>query len=275
MRMVWLMGTLACAMCMNALAGDLADVQRRGALTVGVYKEFPPFFDGGQGIDVDMAQALAKKLGVRAELQAYDAGDNMDDDLRIMVWKGSPTALGLPPADVMLHVPIDAVFMERNPRVRIFSPYYRETLAVLRSTEALPALDSMMSAEGKAIGAEADSITDMALLAYDGGRLGGTVKHYLHIDAAPADLKSGAIAAFFGLRSQVEPMQAAAGRDFKMSVPPPMPGLPQAGWAQGLAVSTEHEALAQALQRAVNELEQDGSLDRIFRAHGVTRLKPL
>lgn len=266
---------LACAVCMNASAGDLAEVKQRGILTVGVYKEFPPFSNDGRGIDVDLAKALAQKLGVRADVRAYDASENMDDDLRIIVWKGSSTAIGPVPADVMLHVPVDPGFIERNPKVTIFSPYYRETMAVVRNTEALPTLDSMIQVEGKAIGVEGDSISDMALMSHNGGSLRNSVKHYLHIDGAGSDLKAGTIAAFFGMRSQVEPMLAATGAGFAMSVPPALAGLPQAGWTQGLGVKAEYRALAQALQRAVAELEQDGTLDQIFRSHGVTRLKPL
>ena len=39
-------------------------VQQRGVLTVALYKDFAPFSDEGQGIDVELAQALAAKLGV-------------------------------------------------------------------------------------------------------------------------------------------------------------------------------------------------------------------
>jgi len=275
MKLNWLAAWATCAACATAFAGDLADVQQRGALTVGVYRDFPPFSQDGHGIDIDLATALAQKLGVRAEVRSYDAGDNMDDDLRVIVWKGGTTAIARAPADVMLHVPVDSTFMARNPQVSISAPYYRETMAVVRNTEALPDLDTLLPAEGKPLGVEGDSITDMALMSHDGGRLRATVRHYVNTDAAPADLKSGAIAAFFGTRSQVEPMLAAAGPGFRMSVPPPMAGMPQAGWTQGLAVKAEHRDLAQALQHAVLELDRDGTLDRIFSAHGVTRLKPL
>ena len=66
----------------------LAAVKARGALTVAVYRDMPPFHDKGQGIDVDLAAALAQALGVKLSLMSFPAGEDMDDDLRNMVWKG-------------------------------------------------------------------------------------------------------------------------------------------------------------------------------------------
>lgn len=274
-RQRWVSGVLCAVMYSLAWAGDLAEIKRGDLLTVAVYKAFPPYAEEGKGIDVDLAEALAKKLGMRAKVQEYDAAENMDDDLRNIVWRGNFLGLGPAPADVMLHVPIDPTFMQRNPQVKIFAPYYRETLAVIRNTGTLPELASMITLDAQPIGVEADSITDMAVMSYDAGRLRSTVRHYTDIDQAPDDLHAGRIAAFLGTRGQVEPMLAKAGPGFAMSVPPPMAGLPQAGWVHGLAVKAEYQDLAQALQRAVDELDRDGTLDRIFRAHGVTRLKPL
>ncbi|WP_211238025.1 substrate-binding periplasmic protein [Derxia gummosa] len=274
----WLtIAALACTFGAGAAAqsGDLAEIRQRGSLSVAVYRDFAPFSQDGKGIDIDIANALAGAIGVRAEVRDYDASESMDDDLRLMVWKGGNGAIGPRPSDVMLHVPVDAAFAARNPQVSISAPYYRETLAVARSIEALPPLTNMLVVEGQPVGVEVDSITDMALMSHDGGRYRPTVRHYLDIEKAEADLRGGAIVAFFGTRSQVEPMVAAAGTGFAMSVTPPMAGLPQAGWSHGIAVKADRAELGEALGRAMQTLEADGTLDRIFRAHGVTRVKPL
>jgi ABC-type amino acid transport substrate-binding protein len=271
----WLALTLCAALPQIALAGDLADVKRLGVLRVAVYKEFAPFSDEGKGIDVDLAKALAEKLGVRADVVAVDAQENMDDDLRVWVWKGKLEGLGNRVADVMLHVPIDNVFAARNPQVSILAPYYRETMAVVRNTEKIYTLDTVAAFANSTIGVEGDTIADMVLGSVDGGKLRNNLKHYLKLDEVPADLKAGTIAAFMGLRSQAEPIAKAAGTGFKISMPPPMPALPQAGWTQGLAVKSEYKDLAEALSVAMQSLEQEGRLDTMFTSHDVKRMKPL
>lgn len=256
-------------------ARDLAQIRSSGTLRIGVYKDFPPYSDKGAGIDVDLGRVLAEKLGVKADVRSYDAGDDMNDDLRNIVWKGNFLGLGPGPSDVMVHVPVDPVMSLRNPQVKIFAPYHRETMAVIRNTELLPKLDAITDVTNQSLGAEGDSIMSIVLLSSDAGRLRNQIQHFHSPDDARRALEDGRIAAFFGLRSQVESMMAATGRQFVMSMPPPLPGLPQAGWALGLAVEANQAELAQALQQAVSELERDGTLDRLFGKHAVTRMAPL
>ena len=61
------------------------------------------------GIDVELGRALAEALGVKFSALPFAAGENMDDDLRHMVWRGH--YLGFGPADVLLHVPVDRPLM--------------------------------------------------------------------------------------------------------------------------------------------------------------------
>ncbi len=91
---------------LGARANDLADVVKSGQISVALYKEFAPFSDEGKGVDVDIAKALAGKLGVKLAELWFDADENMEDDLRNMVWRG--TLFGYGPADFMIHVPVDS-----------------------------------------------------------------------------------------------------------------------------------------------------------------------
>ena len=261
--------------CDAADARDLAEIRRSGTIRFGVYSDFPPFSDHGAGIDVDIAKAIAGSLGLAADVVTYEAGENMDDDLRNIVWQGRAMGLGPAASDAMLHVPIDQAFMFRNPKVRIFAPYHRETMAVVRTTALLPKLDSSADLSAEPIGAESESIMSYALLSVDGGRLRDQVRHFHDLDDAAAELRKGSLAAVFGTRSQIEPLQGRAGAGFTLSMPPPLPGLPQAGWTLGLAIRAEQDQLAAALEQAVGDLQRSGTLDAIFRKHGVTRFAPL
>jgi polar amino acid transport system substrate-binding protein len=57
----------------TASADALDDITKAGTIKIGIFEDFPPFASLGpdmkvQGYDVDMADALAKALGVKAEL---------------------------------------------------------------------------------------------------------------------------------------------------------------------------------------------------------------
>jgi hypothetical protein len=52
-------------------------------------KDFPPFSDNSEGIDVDLASALANKLRVKLELFWLQADENVEDDLRNAVLEGA------------------------------------------------------------------------------------------------------------------------------------------------------------------------------------------
>ncbi|MFA9219520.1 MAG: hypothetical protein ACEQSK_20785 [Sphingomonadaceae bacterium] len=126
---------------------DWDKIRESGTLKVAVYQDFAPFSDRSGGIDVDMAEALAKKLGLKLSLLPFPAGENLNDDLRNMVWKGH--YLGYGPADVMLHVPVEPQLMNENEKVAIFAPYHVETVRLVRSAASIPAFDSIDNLEGK------------------------------------------------------------------------------------------------------------------------------
>ena len=118
-------------------AAPLEEIQRTGVLHVAVYKDFAPFADEGHGIDVDVAKALAAKLGVAAEVKGYPDADDIDGDLRNIIWRGHPLWRERL-ADVMMHVPVDPYLIQKNEQVRIFAPYFRERLVVARNKVRIP-----------------------------------------------------------------------------------------------------------------------------------------
>jgi ABC-type amino acid transport substrate-binding protein len=162
--------------------------------------------------------------------------------------------------------------MERNDKVKIFAPYFREKIEIVRDPKRVPAADSMDAYRDQPIGVEGATLAHTVLLAADGGRLRGSVHQYKSSAQALAELKAGRLAAVMALRSEIEAGMAGT-TGFEVSAPP-LPGLPRNGWVLGVAVKAENEALAQAVQQAVNELDAEGELGRIFARHGVRRLAP-
>jgi ABC-type amino acid transport substrate-binding protein len=88
--MITLRALIACAVLAAAAPAhaDWHKIAQSGGLKVAVYNEFAPFSNGGAGIDIDLAQALANKLGLRLNLLPFPAAEDLGDDLRNMVWKG-------------------------------------------------------------------------------------------------------------------------------------------------------------------------------------------
>ncbi|MGE5097788.1 MAG: substrate-binding periplasmic protein [Betaproteobacteria bacterium] len=248
----------------------LDEIRHRGVLRVAVYSDFAPFSHGERGIDVEVARALAARLGVKLSLMPFPASDeSVEDDLRNMVWKGH--YLGYGPADVMLHVPV-APELAANKRVRIFGAYFRDGLAIARRTDRLPTLDSLDALRGVKVGAETGGLASTVLLGYGQGALNGNVVHVASGHDVALDVKTGRTAAGLARRSELEAV--LHGVDAIAIEAPPVPLLKGLSWPLGMAVTAENAELAAALDEAVRALVDAGTLRAIFAAEGVTWRAP-
>lgn len=260
-----------CALSASVTAhADLDKIQRAGVLTVAVYKNMAPFSGDDQGIDVDLANALAAKLGVRVSLLPFEAGENLNDDLRNMVWKGH--YLGYGPADVMLHVPVDSRLMASNSKVSILAPYYRDRVRLVRDLRKIPDCASVDCLVGKTVGVEKLSIASVLLIGEQDGLVRDGVRIHASATAALEAMKAGQLDAVLANQSEIEGV-VRGDPDFPLS-DLQFARLPRQGWVVGMAVKREHAELARALQTAANELVSSGEMADIFAKHGVTPVKP-
>jgi ABC-type amino acid transport substrate-binding protein len=248
-------------------------LRQSGRLRIAVYNDFPPYSRQGKGIDADIGRALAEKLGLNAEIVGFNADDDMNDDLRNMVWKGH--YLGTRPADVMLHVPVDPHLMAANDKVRIFGPYHREELALARQPQRIPPLAGSAAVAlevftREKIGVENTSLADSFLLGVLNGRLRENVVHFATVAAACQALVAGQVSAVMAPRAELE--AGLAGHSGFPIEAPKLAELKINSWLLGLAVKQEDEALANALDQALSSLRRDGSIAAIFRRHGISHL---
>lgn len=263
----------------------LARIRASGALKVALYHAFAPFSaqapkaagGGMQGLDVSLAQALAQAMGLQLSLLPFDAGENMNDDLRNMVWKGH--YLGYGPADVMLHVPIDKRFMQHNPQALIFAPYMREHIVLLHDTQRLPQVSSAADLQGLPLAAERGTAAASALIGQDERALSAQVRLYDDGVKAAASVLQGQAAAAYVSRAQAEAAIFQAQQDNVSSAAVQMsafilPGVAPQGWSVGMAVKAKNEDLGQALQQALQTLRDNGQLQALFKQHGLTLLAP-
>jgi polar amino acid transport system substrate-binding protein len=265
---------LCAAWSATALAAVEAPLQTRqaGRLAVAVYRDFAPYANGEQGVDVDVARALAGKLGLAADVQAYPAADDIDGDLRNIVWRGHHLWKGRL-ADVMMHVPVDPWVIRKNDQVRIIAPYFRERLVVARNRARIPQLPTLQVFTTEKIGVQVETVEDRYLVSSFGGLLRENVVHFGSVADATAALVKGEVAAVMGRQSIIEASLGAEARRFEISVAP-APGLATTGWELGLAVKADNPGLAAALERAMAELVADGSIERIFTKRAITYRPP-
>src|SRR5689334_20651054 len=178
MRMAVLGLVAALAAAAPAAARPLDDVRAAGTVRVAVYSDNAPWSSGGMdgsapaGIDVDLARAIAGRLGVRIDFLALPAGEAVEDDLRNAIWKGH--YLGYGTADVMMHVPVDPAFARRNDNVVIFGPYQRDGFALALDGRridpaAAAAPDGLAALAGRRVGVELATLPDYVLMGFRAG----------------------------------------------------------------------------------------------------------
>ncbi|GAB3444784.1 substrate-binding periplasmic protein [Insolitispirillum peregrinum] len=274
---MWIKRVLTGAiLCVGVLAGaaqaaPLDTVRERGTLTIGVYRDFPPFssVEKGQvvGVDVDIGHEIAHRMMLTPSILQVTADESVDDDLRNGVWRGPVT--GGVVADVMMHIPYDLNLGARNDMAVLFSPYYQETLAVARSRPTL----SVVELSGERVGVELASLSDLYLSGAFGGSMRDSTHRYLTYAEAARAIDSGDVTALMGPRSQIEDALRHLTPDQRQKMVlsiPGTPGLSMQSWPLGMAVKVDSRDLAYAVGDVVAAMVADGTMEAIFQKHGLT-----
>lgn len=257
---------------------DLARIKASGALKVAVYKDNAPFSAGPAnamtGLDVSLAEALARQLGLKLSLLPFDAGENMNDDLRNMVWRGH--YLGYGPADVMLHVPVDRYLMNENRQALIFAPYMREVPVLLFDARRVADVRSPEDLKGLPLAVERGAGQASLLMGYGGGLLRNQVSIQPSGPLAAQAVVDGKAAAAYVTRAQAESALAPLSPrpDHFRLTELVLGNIPDRGWPVGMAIKAGHKDLGQAIEAAMQQLRGSGELLAIFQRHGLTLTAP-
>ena len=242
-----------------------APIRKAGVITVGSDIEFPPleFFREGsstpQGFDVDLAQAIAKQLGVRARfvdfadleglLPALVAG-RFDIVMSGMAATPERRAMGVDFVDYLM-TGTSILVPKGNPRaVQSMADLCGQAVAVQKDTEqdirAAPDQSAACRAAGRpevnvvALGSEAGALEQL--------RRGRVV----------AVLTDAAVAGYTAKTS-------AGGSEFDET------GAPAGGGTYGVAVGATRTQLRNALVRALLAVMADGSYRTLLERWGLTR----
>lgn len=249
-------------------ARPLAAVKEKGTLRVAVYRDYKPYswIENGQskGIDVDLARGIAKSLDVKLDVFDLRADDNLNDDLRNGVWRG--TVVGAAPGDVMMHVPFDRKIEAENDRVALFAPYQVEGLAMaVDPAKASAAPDLSLFLQDK-VAVDVGTLADIVLISAHDHRLIPNVVHTRGMPRAAEAFERGEVAAFYGEASAVESLARNGPRPFTIVVPPSKLA-PE--WAIGVAVRDDSKDLGAAVAAALGAMEASGEVERVFAGYGV------
>ncbi|WP_350334310.1 substrate-binding periplasmic protein [Coralliovum pocilloporae] len=252
---------------------DLDTIHDRGFITFAAYEDFRPwsYEEAGKikGVDIEIGRLIAEELGVEARFTLVSAGENLEADLRNWVWKGP--IVGGAVANVMLHVPYDSEFACRVEQVVFTGQYHVEQVAIAYSEKAYPD-DAPVPAYFRydTVAVENDSIADFYLSSFPGGQLGQNVKRYPTVAEAMKALAEEETKAAMGPLAQLE----AGLKDGLAVHTPPLPGFAVGSWTSGVAVHFAYRPLAYAVDDAIYAALQDGRIEQIFKAHGLSFRPP-
>jgi len=269
---------LLVASAISSVARPLDEVIESGTLRVIAYLDNKPFSwsdqDDGtdpKGIDVDLANAIAQELGVKAEVVLRMQGEKADDDLRGNVWRGPLTGGGV--GDIMMHVPIDREFSARNTEAVIGNPYFEERVAVAVDAQRIPEIKSFDMFRSEKIAVQLGTVADYFLMTHDKGALIDNVTHYVKPPDGAKLFVSRETPALMGVRSHIEGLLHEAGVKATI-LEPPMPTIVRSRWLIGMAVNEKSRDLRDAVARTLVALHASGRLEEIFTRYGVTYVAP-
>jgi ABC-type amino acid transport substrate-binding protein len=269
---ILLFAALGCAP-ETAQARPLDAVKSAGVLRVTVYRDYSPWSwtDQGRlrGIDVDIGAALAKALSCKADYLVLRPDDNLNDDLRNGVWRGS--ILGEAPGDVMLHVPNDPRIEEANDRIKLTAAYQMEGYAMAVDPAKSRAAEDFSLFETEKVAVDLGTLADVILLSARDHKLIDNVVHFRGEDKAALAYDKGEVSAFYGEAALVEHLAHTVTR--RVEIIHPSHKLAQT-IAIGGAVKIDSVDLGEEIDRQMAALAASGELKKIFASYGVTWRQP-
>ncbi len=273
---------LVCLMGWGVLFGQVQakvrpydDILASGVLKVALYDSFVPYsqhHDGrSSGIDVLLAERLAKGLGVQLEIIWMVPGETLDDDLRNYIWKGHylrPNQL----ADVMLRVPYDRDYFSKrnelgeqvNAQVVVFAPYQRERWQVAYDSRRLQEVPSIAVFAYHLIGVEVDSVPSFYMGSVFGGRMSGNLRHYSSVAKAFAAMDVGEVDAVMAMRGEIDGLMHVQHNPQLRLAQNAYPEMGQQAWDIGMAVHESNRQLAYALEETFDGMIRSGEMARLY-----------
>ncbi len=257
-------------------ARPLDDVVESGILRVIVYDDFSPFSwteaDGTiKGIDADIARAIAAKMGLKPDIIARIAGEEVDDDLRSNIWQGPRTGGAV--GDFMMHVPIEKEFIARNNLVGISNAYHHEQVVLAIHPDMVDVAAELKAFRNAKLAVQFASSAHYFVMFADDEAYKTNVNPYIKMKDAMESFLARTNAGIIGPRSEIEALLADK-RDVVKILEPKFDTDLRMAWTIGTAVRQDSRDTGYAIGKTMRDLEASGELSKIFSSYGVTRVPP-
>lgn len=273
-----------CLLASVVQARSYDDVMASGYIEFAVYSDFPPYSflngDTPEGIDIDIGNAIAKRMGLEARWMWIVADENVDDDLRNAIWKGHVIHKRV--ADVMLRAPydrnysyaVDGYGLPRNDMVVMLAPYQVESWKLLRNLDKTGDVRNLSIFQYQPVGVEIDTVPDFFLSGVYQGRLRKNVQHFPSVFAAIEALKQGQVSAVAGMQSQLE-YGLGADRPAAFDIDDDgMQAIGKMQWDIGIAIKHTYRQLGYALEAVIRDMVNDGTIKSFYTQRHISYKKP-
>jgi len=278
--------SLSCCMVFSSTAFSRSydDIIESNDIIVAVYKDFKPFSykENGRakGVDIDLAQAIAKHLGVKLRLRWVTADENVEDDLRNNLWKGH--YLKRTVADLMLRVPYDRDYSLLrddigelvHQHVHMFSPYHTESWKIIYNRDKVESVETIAIFQYHDIGVEVESIPQFYLSSAFRGRMSKRTKQFMSISKAIEAMTIGKVDAVMGLSSQISYFQSIIPTNNYILAENAFPLMGQQQWDIGMAIKADYRQLGYAVADIVEAMVVQGEMKKIFTKYHVLYKTP-
>lgn len=257
-------------------ARPLETIKEANELFVIAYEDNKPFSwtaDDGSltGIDVDIARAIAEKLGVKPNIELRMQAERADGDVRANIIRG--TVGGGRAADILMNVPFDKEFAAKFKDAAISNPYFLQTVALAINPQKVPADFTFEVFRKEKVGVKLASVSDYFLMGYADGALINNISHYTRGPVGAKEFIDGETSALLGVRSEIEGTLAELGTKATF-ITPEMPDIIRKDWQIAIATHIDSVGLADAAGEALGELRTSGALKTICAKYGVTYVEP-
>lgn len=270
--------------CTTTFARSYDDIISSNKISIAVYENFPPFsyLENGKekGIDVELAQHIAKQLGVKLDLRWTGADEDVEGDLRNNLWKGHKIDRTL--ADLMLRIPydkdytllLDDVGLPVHEHVHMFAPYHTETWKIIFNSKKIESVSTMATFMYHNIGVEVDSIPQFYMMSAFKGRMREKTQHFPSISLAISAMQENSVDAVMGLRSQISHFQDKLNAtDYKLATNA-FPMMGQQQWDLGMAIKKDYRQLGYAVADIVESAVTTGLMKKLFSKYGAIYQAP-
>lgn len=270
---------IAAGLTTSVAARPLDEVKAAGVLRVALYLDDKPFSDVDKdnkpyGINVDIANEIAKQLKVKPQIVMYQAAEDMGGDFRLNLWKGD--LVGTPLSDLMLQVPNDRVLMLRDDQVFFTAAYFMEHLAFASRKDKVDRLETLNDIGASKVAVEGTSASDLALMTAVGGRFRPNATHFSNFEKAAEAYKAGETPILAGTEAQID------NAFFDLKIPeadnpilvPEIMGPVKNHWELAGAVRGNSRDLGYAVGDILTAMVKDGRMKAICEKYGVKFTPP-